>query len=347
MQKKYNIAVIGATGVVGRETLEILADRKFPINKILAIASEESLGKKVSFGDESVYVDLLEDVNWSEIDIIFSSAGSEVTKLFIDKCALNTIVIDKTSLFRLDPDVPLIVPEINSEDIGFYVQKNIIANPNCCVIPIALTLNPLNNFNKIKRVVISTYQSMSGAGKSAMEALYDQTKKKFVYINDEYDEEDENYYEGEEQEISNPQGTNFAFNIIPQIGQIDVDGYSSEESKIILELNRILGEDIGITVTSVRVPVFIGHCFAVNIEFENDFVLDDMIDALINAPGLVVSKGIVTPVDISGSDQVFVSRVRQDNSVANAVNLWVSSDNLRKGAALNAVQIAEKLIDIL
>jgi aspartate-semialdehyde dehydrogenase len=331
MKNKYNIAVIGATGAVGRETLNILAEREFPANKLFAIASNDSLGKKVSFGDKNLHIDLIDDVPWEEVDIVFSSAGSKITKLFVDKLSGNTVVIDKTSLYRLDKDVPLIIPEVNIEDIGFYVNKNIIANPNCCVIPLALTLKPLDSLSKIKRVVVSTYQSMSGAGKNAMEALYEQTKKKFVYIDEGEDE----------QESKNP---NLAFNIIPKIGDIYEDGYTDEETKIMLELNRILGEHMQITVTSVRVPVFIGHCFSVNIEFEDDINLQDIENVLENSSGVILSTKIITPTDVSGSDQVFVSRLRRDNSTKNAINLWVAADNLRKGAALNAVQIAENLI---
>jgi aspartate-semialdehyde dehydrogenase len=334
MNKKYNVAVIGATGAVGRETLETLAERNFPINNIFAVASDRSLGKKVSFGASDLHIDLIEHVNWDEIDIVFSSAGSEITKLFTEKLPQNVIVIDKTSVYRLDKDVPLIIPEVNIEDIHLYTNKNIIANPNCCVIPLAIILKPLDNLNKIKRVVVSTYQSISGAGKNSMEALYEQTKKKFVYIE-----------ESEEDEQESTQ--NLAFNIIPQIGPLEDNGYSDEENKIILELNRILGDEIKITATSVRVPVFIGHCFSVNIEFEDIFYMEDIENTLRNLPGVILSHKAITPTEISGSDEVFVSRLRQDNSSPNSINLWIAADNLRKGAALNAVQIAETLIKLL
>jgi aspartate-semialdehyde dehydrogenase len=336
--KKYNIAVVGATGVVGRETLDILSERNFPYNKVFAIASSDSLGRKVSFGRQDLHIDLLEDVNWREIDIVFSSAGSKVTKLFVDQLPPHCVLIDKTSLYRLDKDVPLLIPEINIKDLPMYKRKNIIANPNCCVIPLALVLKPLNDLIKIKRVVVSTYQSMSGAGKGAMESLYEQTKNKFVYLGDEEMEED-----GEVEVVK----SNIAFNITPQIGPILDGGYSDEESKIMAELHRLFGEQMKVTVTSVRVPVFISHCFSVNIEFSDSFDLNDLKRVLNDAKGVVLSSKAVTPTDASGSDDVFVSRVRLDASASNSVNLWIASDNLRKGAALNAVQIAESLVSML
>jgi len=330
MTKKYNVAVVGASGVVGKETLEILAERKFPINKIFAIASDQSLGKKVSFGEKSLHIDMIDDINWDEVDIIFSAAGSKVTNIIKNKNLSKAIIIDKTSAYRLDEQVPLVVPEVNSDDIGFFKKKNIISNPNCCVIPLALTLQPLSKIYPIKRVVISTYQSVSGAGKNAMEALYNQTKKKFVYTEDEEQEEQ-----------------NYAFNVIAKIGQIEDNGYTIEENKIIKELQRILGDKIQITATSVRVPVFVGHSFSVNVEFADNVRIDYIQDALKQHPWIMVQDEHVEPIDISGTDQVFVSRVRKDTSCSNAINMWVVSDNLRRGAALNSVHIAEKLIKLL
>ena len=332
MTQKYNIAVVGATGAAGKETLQILAERNFPIAQIFAIASDDYLGKKIGFGNSSLTVDRIDDIGWSDIDIIFSSAGAEVTKLLINKISKKSIVIDKTSLYRLDEKVPLIIPEINKTDIQLYREKNIISNPNCCVIPLALALKPLDDFNKIKRVVVSTYQSMSGAGKTGMEALYEQTKNKFVYLEDE-----ENIDEDE----------NFAFNIVPKIGALDDNGYTDEENKIILELNRILGNKIKITATSVRVPVFIGHAFSVNVEFEESFSILEIENVLNNAPGITLTQIPVTPSQAAGLDGVFISRLRQDYSALNGLNMWVVTDNLRKGAALNAVQIAENLISLL
>lgn len=330
MTRKYNVAVVGASGVVGKETLEILAERKFPINKIFAIASDRSLGKKISFGDESLHIDMMDDIDWDEIDIIFTAAGSKVTNVITNKNLSKAIIIDKTSAYRLDEEVPLVVPEVNADNIGFYKKKNIISNPNCCVIPLALTLEPLSKVCPIKRVVISTYQSVSGAGKDAMEALYNQTRKKFVYTEDEEQEEQ-----------------NYAFNVIAKIGPIEDNGYTGEENKIIKELQRILGDKIQITATSVRVPVFVGHSFSVNVEFTDNVRINDLKDALNQNSWIVLQDEHVEPLDASGTDHVFVSRLRKDTSCPNAVNMWVVSDNLRRGAALNSVQIAERLIGLL
>lgn len=328
--KKYKVAVIGATGAVGRETLNLLAHRNFPYSQVVAIASDESLGTKVSFGDEkSLTTTTLELTNLSDFDIIFSSAGSAITKSFIQKVSNNCVVIDKTSLYRLDPLVPLIVPEVNLENLLQYSNKNIIANPNCCVIPLAMVLKPLDNVVPISRVVISTYQSISGAGRKAMHNLYEQTKNRFVrYDSDEYESQQ-----------------NLAFNINPQIGIIQENGYSDEENKIRAELNKILGKHIQFSVTAVRVPVFIGHCFSVNIEFSDEFLLESLIDILAASGGIVVLDNAVTPIDVSGRDEVFVSRVRKDHSRANSINMWIASDNLRKGSSLNALQLAEKLVE--
>jgi aspartate-semialdehyde dehydrogenase len=339
MTIRYNVAIVGATGAAGRETIQILAERNFPVARVFALASDASLGKKISFGNENLTVDRIDDIDWNDVDIVFSSAGSEVTELLIKTLTKGLfkrpIVIDKTSLYRLDEQVPLIIPEINIIDIGLYTTKNIISNPNCCVIPLALTLKPLDNFNKIKRIVISTYQSMSGAGTKGMEALYEQTKKKFAYL-EEHDEQED---------IG--KNSNIAFNVIPKIGSINNNGYSGEENKIILELGRILGSDIKITATSVRVPVFIGHGFSVNVEFEQKFSILEVENILSNAAGITLTQDPVTPIEISGLDNVFVSRLRPDYSSPNALNMWIITDNLRKGAALNAVQIAENLINLL
>jgi len=335
MTRKYNIAIVGATGAAGRETVQILSERNFPIAKIFAVASDDSLGKKISFGPSDLTVDRIEDIDWSDIDIIFSSAGEAVTKSLVEKTLKRSIIIDKTSLYRLDKQVPLIVPEINKTDIKLYTAKNIISNPNCCVIPLALALKPLDDFNKIKRVVVSTYQSMSGAGTKGLEALYEQTKKKFVYLEEMEDQEDID------------ENSNIAFNITPKIGALDDAGYTDEENKIISELNRILGEDIKITATSVRVPVFIGHGFSVNVELKEEFSILEIENILNQAPGITLTREPVTPTEASGLDSVFVSRLRHDYSSPNSLNMWVVTDNLRKGAALNAVQIAENLISLL
>ncbi len=326
--EKYNVAIIGATGSVGKETISILHERKFPIQNIYAIASLESIGKTVSYGDREVHISKLDDIHFEDIDIIFSSAGSRTTKLFIDK-AINAecFIIDKTSLFRMDPEVPLIVPEVNEKEI-LNCKKNIIANPNCCVIPLVVALNPLNNAAKIKRIVVSTYQSVSGQGKAAMDELYNHTKAKFVFQNLEH-----KVFEAE-----------IAFNLIPKIDKLFENGYTAEETKICEETKKILGSAINITVTSVRVPVFIGHSMSINVEFESELLEEDVKEILKEADSIVVSDNIVTPQDVVGLDDVFVSRVRKDFSQKNTINMWVTCDNLRKGAALNGVQIAEKVI---
>ena len=325
---KYNVAIIGATGNVGRETLNILHERNFPINNIYAIASQDSIGKTITYGDQDIDIIDLNDINFKNIDIIFSAAGSKVTKLFIDK-AINSgcMVIDKTSLFRMDPDVPLIVPEVNEREM-LNCRKNIIANPNCCVIPLVVALNPLNNATKIKRVVVSTYQSVSGCGRVAMDELYAHTKAKFVFQNPE-----NKVFDAE-----------IAFNIIPKIDRFLEDGYTAEETKIIQETKRILGNDISITVTSVRVPVFVGHAMSVNIEFFSEMLEAEAREILKEADSVVVSDNIITPQDVVGLNEVFVSRIRNDFSRQNTINVWITCDNLRKGAALNSVQIAEKVI---
>lgn len=333
MTKKYNIAVIGATGNVGRETLNILAERNFPVNKIHAIASDNSIGREISFGEKILQISSLTNLNFDDIDIAFFCAGSEVSKEFIPKAtASNCVVIDKSSLFRVDNQVPLIVPEVNLSTLKDFTAKNIIANPNCIVIPLAVVLKPLDN--EIKRVVISTYQSVSGAGKAGMDELYDQTKSKYAF--------------GE----SDPQifPKQIAFNLFPHIGDLNKDGYTSEEAKIAFELNKIIGNHFKASVTSVRVPIFIGHSISVNIEF------NDKMDATIAEEILQDADSVITisnnndlayisPVEVVGEDAVYVSRIRNDASRANTINLWITCDNLRKGAALNSVQIAEELIN--
>ncbi|MEY4463437.1 MAG: Aspartate-semialdehyde dehydrogenase 2 [Pseudomonadota bacterium] len=335
MTKKYNIAVIGATGNVGRETLNILAERNFPVNKVYAIASDNSIGREISFGEKILQISSLANLNFDDIDIAFFCAGSEVSKKFVPKAtASNCVVIDKSSLFRAHDQVPLIVPEVNLSTLKDFAAKNIIANPNCIVIPLAVVLKPLDNEIKIKRVVISTYQSVSGTGKAGMDELYGQTKSKYAF--------------GENDSKIFPK--QIAFNLFPHIGNLNKDGYTSEEAKIAFELNKIIGDHIKASVTSVRVPVFIGHSISVNIEF------NDKMDATIAEEILQDADGIVTvshnknftytsPIEVVGEDAVYVSRIRNDASRANTINLWITCDNLRKGAALNSVQIAEELIN--
>ncbi|WP_375319294.1 aspartate-semialdehyde dehydrogenase [Candidatus Tisiphia endosymbiont of Oplodontha viridula] len=334
MTKKYNIAVIGATGNVGRETLEILFERNFPINNIHAIASGESNGKEVSFGDGTIKISDIDNVDFSKIDIAFFSAGSEISKKYVPKVAeQGCIVIDKSSFFRLDPNVPLIVPEANLASLKDYTIKNIIANPNCCTTPIATALKPLDNAVKIKRMVISTYQSASGAGKKGMEELYEQTKAKYVF-------------KDIEPKVFPQQ---IAFNLFPHIGDFNKDGSTSEESKIALELEKIIGSHAKASVTCVRVPVFVGHAISVNVEFSGAIDAEEVKEILKESDSIEVnchSDAIyyVTPKDVVGTDLVYVSRIRQDYSQKNTINLWITVDNLRKGAALNAVHIAEELI---
>ncbi|ABE04901.1 aspartate-semialdehyde dehydrogenase [Rickettsia bellii] len=334
MTKKYNIAVIGATGNVGRETLNILAERNFPINKIYAVASNNSIGKKVSFGEQVLQISSLDDLDFEEIDIAFFSAGSEVSKKFIPIAIVkNCMVIDKSSFFRLSEDIPLIVPEANLSTLKDFAIKNIISNPNCIAIPLAVVLKPLDNEISIKRVVISTYQSVSGAGKAGMDELYDQTKSKYIF----------------EEKSPNIFPKQIAFNLFPHIGDLNKDGYTSEESKIALELQKIIGDHLKVSVTSVRVPVFVGHSISVNIEFSSKVDAKEVEEILEDADGVVMISqtkdlAYISPTEVVGEDAVYVSRIRDDESKENAINLWITCDNLRKGAALNSVQIAEELI---
>ncbi|MFI4984268.1 MAG: aspartate-semialdehyde dehydrogenase [Rickettsiales bacterium] len=329
----FNIAVVGATGNVGREMLKILASRKFPVNRVFAIASKKSEGKKISFGDETLQVEVLDDFDFSQADIALFSPGAMVSSKYAPIAAKHCVVIDNTSFFRMHEDVPLIVPEVNGKSLVDYKQRNIIANPNCAVAQLVVALKPLHDFATIKRIVVTTFQSVSGAGKDAMDELYDQTKGK--YMN-----------QSREPKAFKRQ---IAFNIIPQIGDFESNGYTSEEIKIMEEIKKILGQEIEVTATAVRVPVFLGHSESINVEFAKPITAAKAREILKKAPGVEVMDNtkletFATPIDVAGEDEVFVSRLREDNSVKNALNLWVVSDNLRKGAALNAVQIAEELI---
>lgn len=335
MKKGYNIAVVGATGNVGRETIAILSEREFPINNIHALASSESLGKRVSFGEEkTLSIESLDGFNFTGIDIVFSSAGSHISRHFVRKAVeQGAIVIDKTSLFRMEQDVPLIVPEVNGNLVSSCKKPGIIANPNCVAIPISVALKPLDNASKIRRVVASTYQSTSGAGRSAMDELHDQTKSKFML----------------EQLKSNVFERQIAFNIIPKIGDFEDDYYTEEEHNISQELSKIIGSHVQSTITSVRVPIFVGHSVAINVEFERAMHSIEATEILMEADGVRVVNmdseiQYLTAVEAVGEDDVFVMRVRNDNTRSNTLNMWITCDNLRKGAALNAVQIAEELI---
>jgi len=332
----YKVAVVGATGNVGREMLNVLAERKFPADEVYAIASRRSVGVEVSFGDRTLKCRDLEQFDFSKVDLCLMSAGSAVSKEWSPRIgAKGCIVIDNSSAWRYDQDVPLVVPEVNPDAVKGYAKKNIIANPNCSTAQLVVVLKPLHDAAKIKRVVVATYQSVSGAGKEAMDELWQQTKGMYV--------------PGQEIEATKfPK--QIAFNCIPQIDVFMEDGYTKEEWKMLVETKKILDPRIKLTATCVRVPVFVGHSEAVNIEFEKPITPEAAREILRNAPGvLVVDKrepgGYVTPVEAAGEFATYVSRIREDATVENGLALWVVSDNLLKGAALNTVQIAETIIN--
>ena len=331
----YKIAIVGATGNVGRELLEILSERQFPADEVFAIASRRSLGTEVSFGDKTLKCKDLEQFDFSQCDIALMSAGGELSKEWAPRIAAQgCVVIDNSSAWRTDPDVPLIVPEVNAEAIAGFTKKNIIANPNCSTAQLVVALKPLHDAATIKRAVVATYQSVSGAGKEAMEELWTQTKGIFV--------------------TDPPTPEKFtkqiAFNVIPHIDEFMEDGTTKEEWKMVAETKKILDPKIKLTATCARVPVFVGHSEAVNLEFEKPITADEAREILREAPGcMVVDKredgGYVTPVECVGDFATFISRIREDSTVDNGLNIWVVSDNLRKGAALNTIQIAETLIN--
>ncbi len=330
----YRVVVVGATGNVGREMLNILAERQFPVDEIAALASRKSLGTEVSFGDKTLKTKDLDTFDFTGWDMALFAIGSDATKQYAPKAAkAGCVVIDNSSLYRYDPDVPLIVPEVNPDAVEGYSKKNIIANPNCSTAQMVVALKPLHDRARIKRVVVSTYQSVSGAGKDAMDELWDQTKGMYV----------------PGQEIEPSKFTKqIAFNVIPHIDVFMEDGSTKEEWKMVAETKKIVDPSIKVTATCVRVPVFVGHSEAINIEFEDFLDEDEARDILREAPGvMVVDKrepgGYVTPVECVGDFATFISRIRQDSTIENGLNLWCVSDNLRKGAALNAVQIAELL----
>ncbi|MEH6403276.1 MAG: aspartate-semialdehyde dehydrogenase [Sneathiella sp.] len=331
----YRVAVVGATGNVGRQMLNILAEREFPVSEVIALASRRSVGREVSFGDKNVAVKALEDFDFTGTDFALFSAGGAVSAKYGPIAAkTGCIVIDNSSHFRMDPDVPLVVPEVNPEAAAGYTKKNIIANPNCSTAQLVLALKPLHDAAKIKRVVVSTYQSVSGGGNDAMEELFNQTKG--IYVHDE------------------PTPSLFtkqiAFNVIPHIDVFLDDRYTKEEWKMVVETKKIVDPAIKLTATCVRVPVFVGHAESVNIEFEIPMNADQAREILRNAPGVLVvdnpeENGYVTPVECVGDDGTFISRIRDDSTLEYGINLWCVSDNLRKGAALNTVQIAELIVD--
>jgi aspartate-semialdehyde dehydrogenase len=338
MSKKFNIAVVGATGNVGRKVISILAEREFPVDNLYALASNASKGKKISFGEDAVLtVESLDNFDFKKANIVFSCVSSDIVKTFYKKAiAAGCSIIDKSSLFRMDEDVPLIVPEVNEHLLINNANNNrIVASPNCCVIPLVTVLSPLHSAAKIKRIVVSTYQSVSGAGKEFMDELYNQTKSSFM--------PDKSAPAKFEKQI--------AFNIIPKIDKFLEDGSTGEEQKIIEETKKILGANIGVSATCVRVPVFIGHSLSVNVEFEGKLSQSEAIEILEESEGIAVVSDdselkYITPVEAAGEDLVYVSRIREDKSRPNCLNLWIVSDNLRKGAATNAVQIAELIARI-
>lgn len=331
----FKVAVVGATGNVGREMLNILAERRFPADEVVAIASRKSMGVEVSYGDKTLKCKALDHYDFSDLDICLMSAGSAVSKEWSPKIgAQGAVVIDNSSCWRYDADVPLIVPEVNADAVANFRKKNIIANPNCSTAQLVVALKPLHDKAKIKRVVVATYQSVSGAGKDAMDELDRQTKALY------------SLQEVEAKKFSK----RIAFNVIPHIDVFLDDGYTKEEWKMVVETKKILDPKIKLTATCVRVPVFIGHSEAVNIEFENPITADEARSILRSAPGCIVIDqrepgGYVTPHEAAGEDATYISRIREDATVENGLVLWVVSDNLRKGAALNAIQIAECLIN--
>jgi aspartate-semialdehyde dehydrogenase len=329
----YRVAVVGATGNVGREMLNILEEVNFPVEKLHAIASRNSIGVEVSFGAKTLKCEDVEQFDFSTVDLVLMSVSGTFSREWAPKMgAAGPIVIDNSSAWRMDPDVPLVVPEVNPDDVEWANRKNIIANPNCSTAQLVVALKPLHDLAKIKRVVVATYQSVSGAGKEGMDELWDQTKGIFV--------------------LGAPPPKKFpkqiAFNVIPFIGTFQDDGYTDEEHKMWNETHKMLDPAIKLTVTCVRVPVMVGHSEAVNIEFENPIDEDEARDLLRESPGLIVidkrePTGYITPKEAQGEFPVYVSRIRKDPTVENGLSLWVVADNLRKGAALNAVQIAELL----
>ena len=330
----YKVVVAGATGNVGREMLNILAEREFPVDEIAALASRKSLGTEVSFGDKTIKTKDLDTFDFTGWDIALFAVGSEATKVYAPKAAAaGCIVIDNSSLYRYDPQVPLIVPEVNADAIMGYKAKNIIANPNCSTAQMVVALKPLHDRAKIKRVVVATYQSVSGAGKEGMDELWNQTKS---------------IYNPVDEVPAKKFSKQIAFNVIPHIDVFLDDGSTKEEWKMVAETKKILDPAIKVTATCVRVPVFVGHSEAINIEFEEPLDWQEAQDILREAPGVMLvdkreAGGYVTPIECVGEYATYVSRVRQDSTIENGISLWCVSDNLRKGAALNAVQIAEVL----
>ena len=328
-----NIAIVGATGNVGRKTLEVFDKKNFKFDNLYLVASEKSAGKKIIFRNKEYEIENLENYDFSKANITFFAAGGKIAEKYAENAAKNTIVIDNSSFFRMDPEVPLIVPQVNGSDIK-KMKKNIVANPNCSTAQLVIALKPLHDLFKIKRVVVSTYQSVSGGGKAPMDELIEQTKS---------------YLEGKKIESKNFT-KQIAFNIIPHIDVFAEDGYTKEEIKMENETKKILDNKIELTATCVRIPVLVSHSEAVNIEFDKPYNLEKVRNALNNAEGCVVvdkreNGGYSTPIEATGSDETFISRIREDKTNPNSLNLWIVSDNLLRGAALNSVEIAETIIN--
>lgn len=332
---KFNVAVVGATGSVGREMLNILDECDFPTNQVAALASRKSQGTHVSFGDQNLQVQALENFDFKDTDICLMSAGGEISKIWAPKIANQScVVIDNSSAWRYNIDVPLIIPEVNPEAIKDFSKRNIIANPNCSTVQLLVALKPLHDFATIKRIVVSTYQSVSGAGKIGMDELFAQSRA--VFVADPIE--------------SHKFTKRIAFNLIPHIDDFMEDGSTKEEWKMVAETKKILDPKIKLTATAVRVPVFVGHSESVNIEFEKPISAIQAREILREAPGCqVIDKhedgGYITPYEAAGEDATFISRIREDITVENGLSLWIAADNLRKGAALNTVQIAQLLIE--
>jgi len=327
-----NIAIVGATGNVGRKILEVLETKELSIDNLYLLASSKSVGKKISFKNKDYTISNLESFDFSKVKIAFFSAGGKISEKFADKAAKSCLVIDNSSYYRMDPDVPLIVPQVNSDALN-NIKKNIIANPNCSTAQLVIALKPLHDLFTIKRIVVSTYQSVSGGGKAPMDELIDQTK--LVLNNKKV--ESKNFTK------------QIAFNVIPHIDVFSENGYTKEELKMTNETKKILDEKISLTATCVRIPVLISHCESVNIEFEKPFSLEEVKKVLDNFEGCKVideriDGGYSTPLEAEGRDETFISRIREDKTLKNGLNLWIVSDNLLRGAALNAVEIAEVLI---
>ena len=331
----YKVAVVGATGNVGREMLDVLAERQFPVREAVALASSRSIGTEVSFGDKTLKCRQLETFDFRDTDICLMSAGGDISKEWSPKIgAQGCVVIDNSSAWRYHQDVPLIVPEVNADAVAGFRKRNIIANPNCSTAQLVVALKPLHDVAKIKRVVVSTYQSVSGAGKEAMDELFAQTRA--VFVSDPVE--------------AKRFTKRIAFNVIPHIDTFMDDGFTKEEWKMVAETKKILDPKIKLVATCVRVPVFIGHAEAVSIEFHDPITADEARDILREAPGVLVvdrreDGGYVTPHEAAGEDATYVSRIREDPTVENGLVLWCVADNLRKGAAVNAVQIAELLVN--